>query len=69
MSDVNKALSYVRTNQEKFLNELKEFVAIPSISTLDENKGDMNRAAEWVANQLRSLNMNNVQINPPAGIP
>lgn len=69
MSDVNKALNYVRENHGKFLNELKEFVAIPSISTLDENKADMGRAAEWVASQLRSLNMNNVQIMPTGGHP
>jgi acetylornithine deacetylase/succinyl-diaminopimelate desuccinylase-like protein len=69
MSDVNKALEYVRANKEKFLNELKEFVAIPSISTLDENKPDMQRAAEWVANQLRSIKMNNVQIMPTGGHP
>jgi len=69
MSDINKAIEYVRANQEKFLNELKEFSAIPSISTLDENKPDMQRAAEWVANQLKSLGMNNVQIMPTAGHP
>ncbi|MBX3038020.1 MAG: dipeptidase [Anaerolineales bacterium] len=69
MSDINKAIDYVRANQEKFLNELKEFSAIPSISTLDENKPDMQRAAEWVANQLKSLGMNNVQIMPTAGHP
>lgn len=69
MSDVNKAIEYARANQEKFLNELNEFVAIPSISTLDENKPDMQRAAEWVASQLRSINMNNVQIMPTGGHP
>src|SRR5688572_6857138 len=69
MSDVNKALEYVRANKDKFLNELKEFVAIPSISTLDENKPDMQRAAEWVAAQLRSIKMNNVQIMPTGGHP
>lgn len=69
MPDVNKAIAYVRENQEKFLNELKEFSAIPSISTLDENKPDMQRAAEWVANQLKSLGMNHVQIMPTGGHP
>lgn len=69
MSDVNKAIDYVRANQENFLNELKEFSAIPSISTLDENKPDMQRAAEWVAKQLESLGMNNIQIMPTGGHP
>jgi len=66
MSDVQKALEYVRSNRDRYLNELKEFVNIPSISTLSENKADVQRAAEWVAAQLRSLGMDNVRIMPTA---
>ena len=69
MSDVQKALDYVRSNGGRYLDELKEFLAIPSISTLDENKGDVQRGAEWVAAQLRSFNMDNVQIMPTGGHP
>src|SRR3990172_2950823 len=69
MSDVQKALEYVRSNGGRYLDELKEFLAIPSISTLDENKGDVQRGAEWVAAQLRSFNMDNVQIMPTGGHP
>ena len=59
MTDSQKAVEYVRSNSERFLNELKDLVAIPSISTLDENKSDVQRAAEWVAGQLRSIGMDN----------
>lgn len=69
MTDARKALEYVRANKDRYLDELKEFIAIPSISTLDEHKGDMRRAAEWVAAQLRSLGMNKVQIMPTGGHP
>lgn len=69
MSEVQQALDYVRGNGERYLNELKEFLAIPSISTLDENKNDVQHAAEWVAAQLRSFNMDNVKIMPTAGHP
>lgn len=69
MSDVQKAVEYVRSNRERFLEELKEFTAIPSISTLDENKADVQRAAEWVADQLRSIGMKKVQVMPTAGHP
>ena len=47
MTDVQKALEYVRANRERFVAEMKEFLTIPSISTLDENKADVQRAAEW----------------------
>lgn len=66
MTDSQKALEYVRSNGERYLNELKELVSIPSISTLDENKADVRRAAEWVAGQLRAIGMENVQIMPTA---
>ena len=69
MSEVQQALDYVRANGERYLSELKDFLAIPSISTLSENKGDLQHAAEWVAAQLRSMNMDNVQIMPTAGHP
>jgi acetylornithine deacetylase/succinyl-diaminopimelate desuccinylase-like protein len=69
MSDVRKALEYVRANKGEFLNELKEYVSIPSISTLDEHKPDIQRAAEWTAAQLRSLGMKKVKIMPTKGHP
>jgi len=69
MTDVQKAIEFVRANRERYLTELKEFVAIPSISTSDENKPDMAKAAEWVAAQLRSLGMDKVEIMPTGGHP
>ncbi|MEW6030534.1 MAG: dipeptidase [Chloroflexota bacterium] len=65
MADSRKqALDYAKQNRERFLQELKEVVAIPSISTSMEHKADMQRTAEWMAGQLRALRMNNVQIMP-----
>jgi acetylornithine deacetylase/succinyl-diaminopimelate desuccinylase-like protein len=69
MADVQQALSFVRSNHERYLTELKEFLSIPSISTLDEHKPDLQRGAEWVAAQLRSLGMDNIRIMPTAGHP
>lgn len=69
MSNAQQALDYVRGNSERYLAELKEFLAIPSISTLSENKGDLQRAAEWVVAQLHSMKMDNVKIMPTAGHP
>lgn len=54
------AISYVRKNQPSFLNSLKEFVAIPSISTDPTHNQDMEKAADWVVNRLRSFGMQNI---------
>jgi acetylornithine deacetylase/succinyl-diaminopimelate desuccinylase-like protein len=66
---LQKAIQYAQQNHEKFLAELKEFLAIPTISTLDDCKPDMQRGAEWVVAQLRSLDMDNVQIMSTGGHP
>jgi len=67
--NAQQAIEYVRQHRERFLNELKELVAIPSVSTSEEHKADIQRAAEWLATQLRSLGMEKVQIMPTAGHP
>ena len=70
MNDARQhALEYARQNNVRFVEELKEFLAIPSISTSPENNEDVRRAAEWVAEQLRSLGMDKVQVMPTGGHP
>ena len=63
------ALDYAHQNNPRFMDELKEFLSIPSISTSPEHNADTQRGAEWVAAQLRSLGMENVQIMPTGGHP
>jgi acetylornithine deacetylase/succinyl-diaminopimelate desuccinylase-like protein len=66
---LENALEYARDNREKFLVELIEFVKIPSVSTNPENRQDIQRAAEWVSNQLDNLALENIQIMPTPGHP
>ena len=47
--------SFVTREQPRFLRELNEFLAIPSISTLPANAVDCRRAAEWVREHLEAL--------------
>ena len=69
MSQTDQAIQYAHQQRERFLRELQEFVAIPSVSTLSEHKGDMERAADWVANQMRAAGLEHVAILPTAGHP
>jgi acetylornithine deacetylase/succinyl-diaminopimelate desuccinylase-like protein len=57
-----QAIAYARKNAPAFLEELKTLVRIPSISTLPENRADMQRAAEWLADHLRRLGFERVSI-------
>ena len=63
------AVAYARDNQQRFLNELKDLLRIPSVSTTPEHKADVQRAAEFVANDLRRIGMENVEIIQGKGHP
>ena len=54
--------SYIRANEQRFLDELKDLLRIPSISTAPEHKADTHRAAESVANHLRAAGLENVEV-------
>src|SRR6202161_2595587 len=63
------AVDFARSNQPRFLDELKTLLRIPSVSTLPEHKGDVQKAAEFVADELRRIGMENVEIIPTKGHP
>lgn len=56
------AVEFARTHQQRFVDELKALLRIPSISTLPEHAGDVRRAAEFVASELRRIGMENVRL-------
>jgi acetylornithine deacetylase/succinyl-diaminopimelate desuccinylase-like protein len=63
------AVSYARENQQRFLSELKDLLRIPSVSTLEEHKPDIQRAAEFVANELKRIGFEHVEIIKTQGHP
>ena len=69
MSQSAQAIAYARQHHARYIQELVEFVSIPSVSTLSEHQSDMHRAAEWVAAQMRAGGLENVAIMPTAGHP
>ena len=60
---------YVRDNEGRLLEELLTFLRIPSVSTLPEHKADVERAAKFTADALRTAGMENIEIIPTAGHP
>lgn len=65
----SNAIEYAHVNGPRFVEELKDFSRIASISTDPEAVPEMGRAAEWVSKQLISLGVQNVQIFPTARHP
>ncbi len=58
------ALDYVGLRKTQELNELKTFLSLPTISTLSEHRADVQRGAEWVADNLRAMGMEHIAIMP-----
>ncbi|HZR55225.1 MAG TPA: M20/M25/M40 family metallo-hydrolase, partial [Terriglobales bacterium] len=63
------AVDFARQNQPRFLNELKDLLRIPSVSTAPEHKNDVKKAADYVANELKRIGMENVEVIPTKGHP
>ena len=61
--------SYLSDHQPDYLNELSEFLRIPSISALPDHAADVQRAAEWVAARLRTAEIEAVEVLPTKGHP
>lgn len=53
---------YVSQNEQRFLDELKEFLRIPSISTLPEHNSDTQRAAQFAADKLKAAGLENIEV-------
>lgn len=61
--------SFIAENEGRFLEELKQYLRIPSIGALPEHADDMVRCAEFAADHLRSLGMARAEAMPTGGAP
>jgi acetylornithine deacetylase/succinyl-diaminopimelate desuccinylase-like protein len=61
--------SYYEQNRSAFVEGLRTFLRIPSISTLSEHKSDIRRAAEFVRNELSAAGLHSVELIEGEGNP
>lgn len=62
-------ITYLSGNREKHLSELKDLLAISSISALPDHKEDVQKAANWVADALSHIGMEKVEVYQTKGHP
>ena len=65
----NAAVAYAQQNQQRFLSGLKDLLRIPSVSTLPEHKEDIRRAAQFVADDMKRIGLEHVEIISTQGHP
>ena len=66
---MEKVIDFINVNREKYLDELKALLAIPSISALPEHAGDVKRCADWCADEMRRIGLQNVRLIATPGNP
>src|SRR5579859_903332 len=66
---VTQLETYITEHEGRFLEDLKGWLRIPSISTLPEHAGDVQLAAEYAADQLKSIGFANVGLLQTKGHP
>jgi acetylornithine deacetylase/succinyl-diaminopimelate desuccinylase-like protein len=63
------AYTHAKGNADSFLQQLDEWLRIPSVSTLPERVEDMHEAAQWLVNNMTNSGIENVKIMPTDGHP
>jgi len=62
-------IQYARDHAKTFRQQLFELLRIPSVSTDSAYAGEVRRAADWLAADLKRIGMQNVAVMPTAGHP
>ncbi|HMR64246.1 MAG TPA: dipeptidase [Anaerolineae bacterium] len=66
---LDQALAYAQAHRPEALEALKQFIRIPSISTLPEHKIDMQQAAGWLVEKMTAIGLEHATAYPTAGHP
>ena len=61
--------TYLTQHQNRFLEELVDWLRIPSVSADPKFHGDVLRAADFLAERLREAGATHVELCPTAGNP
>src|SRR5918994_2515142 len=66
---MDKVVDFINVNRDRYIEEMKRYLAIPSISALPEHKGDVRKCAEWTADEMRRIGLQNVRLEETPGHP
>lgn len=66
---LDDVVDFINVNRDRYLEELKAYLAIPSISALPQHAADIRRCAEWTANEMQRIGLHNVKLIETPGNP
>ena len=62
-------IDFVHSHRDRYVAELKDFLAIPSISSLPDRAADVARCAQWTADEMRRIGLESVEVIATPGHP
>jgi acetylornithine deacetylase/succinyl-diaminopimelate desuccinylase-like protein len=66
---LNDVVDFINVSRDRYLDELKAYLAIPSISALPQHAPDIRRCAEWTANEMQRIGLHSVKLIETPGNP
>ena len=66
---MNQTQNFSNANKDRYLNELLDLLRIPSISADPAYKSDVQKCADKLAEGMRNIGIDNVEVCPTAGNP
>lgn len=69
MSPTDRPLAYGHAKRMRFVAELKEFLRFPSVSAQPKHAEDLKKCAAWLAEHLRWIGLEHVQVVSSRGHP
>ena len=61
--------NHLNEHKDQYLNELLDFLRIPSISSLSDHRPHVQEAAQWVEARMKAAGIQSVRIMPTGGHP
>ena len=66
---MNNVIDFINTHRDRYVEELKTYLAIPSISALPEHAEDVRKCAEWTRAEMERIGLQNVRLIETPGHP
>ena len=66
---MDNVIDFINTHRDRYVEELKQYLAIPSISALPQHQADVRRCAEWTIEEMQRIGLQNVRLIETPGNP
>jgi acetylornithine deacetylase/succinyl-diaminopimelate desuccinylase-like protein len=69
MATTSRALAFAAAHRSRFVEELKQLIRFPTVSAQLRHAQDLKRCAAWLADHLRGIGLDSVQVVATKGHP